>query len=325
MRVKSGTPEGSIISPLFFALFVNEFPLMIKNSCLMFADDIKIFSEIVCHDDTSRLQNDLTVLSEWSKTWRLKLNASKCQTFTITLRRDPIVSIYCIDNTSLNKVDKIRDLGVTFDSTLTFCKHIDIVVSKANRIMGIIMRSMQTGYKRGNFNWKPILTAYYGNVRSILEYCCVIWGGAAKSNLDRLDKIQHRFLHWLYCYVWRRGLPFITDYHDLLQCFGVTRLENRRQQYDIMFVTKLYNGYSDCSLLLAQFPLYVAPRSTRRTERTRGIMNVPFARVEAVKRSLFVRAPMHLNQMMFKRNDIDLFHDPLGQSRKKIISYIKEL
>ena len=92
-----------------------------------------------------------------------------------------------------------------------------------------------------------------------------------------------------------------------------------------MFVTKLYNGYTDCSLLLAQFPLYVAPKTTRRTERTRGIINVPFARVEAIRRSLFVRAPTHLNHIMFVRDDIDLFHDSLGQSRKKVISYIKEL
>ena len=92
-----------------------------------------------------------------------------------------------------------------------------------------------------------------------------------------------------------------------------------------MFVTKLYSGYSDCSLLLAQFPLYVAPKPTRKTEKTRGIIHVPFARVDAVKRSLFVRAPMHLNHMLFKRDDVDLFHDSLGQSRKKIRSYIKEL
>ena len=255
-NVISGTPEGSVISPLLFALFVNDFPLMVQTKCLMFADDIKLFREVACHSDTMLLQEDLTVLSEWSNTWKLKLNVDKCKSLTITLRHDPIVCRYSIDATYLDKVEQIRDLGVVLDSRLTFSKHIDGIVSKANRIMGVIMRAMQTGSRMGTFNWKSVLTAYYGNVKAILEYCCVVWGGAAKSHLDRLEKVQFRFLHWLYCYVLRIGLPVLTDYNTLLRCFGVTRLESRRHQYDIMFVARVHNGHIDSSLLLLSlFPL----------------------------------------------------------------------
>ena len=78
-------------------------------------------------------------------------------------------------------VESIRDLGVILDRRLTFSYHTDAVVSKANKIMGILMRSVQTGLKMGTFHWKPILTAYYGSVRALLENCRVIWGGAAKT------------------------------------------------------------------------------------------------------------------------------------------------
>ena len=268
--VTSGTPEGSLISPLLFALFVNDFPSQIQNRCLMFADDIKLYSEITNHSDTVCLQNDLTKLHDWSRTWHLKLNPGKCKSFCITLRRNPIIKHYVIGNTRLENVETIRDLGVILDRKLTFSHHIDTMVSKANKIMGIIMRSMQTGHKLGTFNWKSILTAYYGNVRAILEYCCVIWGGAANTHLNRIERVQHRFLQWLHFYSHDQIAPLSVDYSDLLHTFGVTSLESRRQQYDIMFVGKIYKSSIDSTALLDSFPLYAAPRPTRGTERTRG-------------------------------------------------------
>ena len=323
--VTSGTPEGSLISPLLFALFVNDFPSQIQNRCLMFADDIKLYSEITNHSDTVCLQNDLTKLHDWSRTWHLKLNPGKCKSFCITLRRNPIIQHYVIGNTRLENVETIRDLGVILDRKLTFSHHIDTMVSKANKIMGIIMRSMQTGHKLGTFNWKSILTAYYGNVRAILEYCCVIWGGAANTHLNRIERVQHRFLQWLHFYSQDQIAPLSVDYSDLLHTFGVTSLESRRQQYDIMFVGKIYKSSIDSTALLDSFPLYAAPRPTRGTERTRGVMNVPFARVDTVRRSLFVRAPTHVNDCVFHCQDVDMFHDSLREFRAKVSAYIKQL
>jgi len=291
----------------------------------MFADDIKLYSEISELSDTIHLQNDLTKLYNWSKTWKLKLNPGKCKSFSVTLKRYPVVQHYAIGDTCLETVETIRDLGVILDRRLTFCFHIGTIVSKANQIMGVIMRSMQSGCKVGTFDWKPILTAYYGNVRAILEYCCVIWGGAARTHLDRIERVQHRFLQWLYCYAHCNTAPLSIDYPDLLRAFDVTCLESRRQQYDIMFVCKVYKGHIDSSALLNCFPLYAAPKTTRITERTRGVMNVPFARVETVKRGIFVRTPSHVNELMFKCKDVDMFSDSLREFRAKVLAYIKQL
>ena len=161
------------------------------------------------------------------------------------------------------------------DSRLPFSHHIDTVVTKANRMSGLIMRSMQTSCHRRTFYWKPILTAYYANVRTILEYCCVIWGGAARVHLDRLERVQYRFLRWLHYYVHRRTITTRADnpdYSELLQRFDVTCLENRRKQYDIMFVSKVYHRKIDSSELLTCFPLYVTPIARRLTENSRGLM-----------------------------------------------------
>ena len=164
-------------------------------------------------------------------------------------------------------------------------------------MLGILMRSMQTGCKVGTFNWKSILTAYYGNVRSIVEYCCVIWVGTARTHLDRIERVQHRFLQWLQYDVYAEAVPMSIGYPRLLHSFDVTCSESRRHQDDILFVGKVCKGKIYSSELLNNFPLYAAPRSTRMTERTRGIMAVPFARVDTIKRSLFVRAPIRVNEL----------------------------
>lgn len=327
-NVISGTPEGSLISPLLFALFVNDFPSLIHTKCLMFADDIKLYSEITELNDTICLQNDLSRLHTWSKTWKLKLNPDKCKSFSITLRRHPIVNCYTIGNTRLQSVETIRDLGVILDTRLTFCHHVDAAVSKANRFTGIIMRSMQTTRKKVSFSWKPILTAYYGNVRAILEYCCVIWGGAAAVHFDKIERAQYRFLRWLYYYVNRQDMTLVTDfpdYSDLLHRFSVTRLDNRRRQYDIMFVSKVFHGKFDSSELLECFPLHVAPKLIRMTEQARGVMHVKYARVDTIKRGMFVRAPSHINDFLFKCSDVDMFHDTLREFRGKLTAYVKQM
>ena len=117
-------------------------------------------------------------------------------------------------------------------------------------------------------------------------------------------------------------VPPPLDYPDLLRTFDVTCLESRRKQYDILFAKKLYSGHIDCPSLLDCFPLYVPPKSTRKTPRSRGIMNVPFARVDTVKRSLFVRAPMSINGLMFEWNEVDMFGDSQREFRAKVSSYV---
>ena len=84
--VLSGTPEGGHISPLLFALYVNDLPTVISTNCLLFADDLKLFHEIRSDEDVHALQQDLDAVTRWAADWKLKLNASKCKSFNITLK-----------------------------------------------------------------------------------------------------------------------------------------------------------------------------------------------------------------------------------------------
>ena len=95
----------------------------------------------------------------------------------------------------------------------------------------------------------------------------------------------------------------------MLERFDVTCLENSRKQHDIMFVSKLYHRKIDSSELLTCFPLYVTPIARKLTESSRGLMYISFARVDTIKRGLFVRAPVHVNDFLFNCNNADMFHD----------------
>ena len=94
--VTSGVPEGALLAPLIFSIFINDLPSVIQSGCLLYADDVKIFRKITCPSDQRLLQDDLNRLSEWSVKWGLTLNPTKCKAFTMTLRRAPVQTYYFI-------------------------------------------------------------------------------------------------------------------------------------------------------------------------------------------------------------------------------------
>ena len=150
--VTSGVPEGSLLAPLLFALFINDLPMAVKSSqCIMYADDVKLYRRVRTTSDCEQLQSDLDNLSRWSADWRLRLNPSKCRAFTSSLKTFPVQHAYSIDGSVLERVSEVRDLGVIIDTKLTFSSHINQTISKANRALGVLIRSFQTSLPRQKF------------------------------------------------------------------------------------------------------------------------------------------------------------------------------
>ena len=224
--VTSGVPEGSLLAPLLFSMFINDLPSYMESGCLLYADDVKIFRKITSPADGLLLQRDLSLLSAWSVRWGLTLNPAKCKSFTMTLRRAPVQTKYFINSTELDHVSKIRDLGVTLDSKLTFASHVSDIVSRANRALGLLTRSFQVGTSTSKFNRSAVLAAYFANVRSILEYCSVVWAGAASSHTVRVDRVQHKFLIWLLTHT-SSGQANSLSYGSLLLHFKIPSLTSR--------------------------------------------------------------------------------------------------
>ena len=315
--VTSGVPEGSLLAPLLFSMFINDLPKNIESGCLLYADDVKIFRKITSPADGQSLQRDLSQQSAWSVSWGLTLNPSKCKSFTMTLRRAPVQTKYFIAGTELEHVDAIRDLGVTIDCKLTFARHVSDIVRRANRALGLLIRSFQVGTSRAKFNRGAVLAAYFANVRSILEYSSVVWAGAAKSHTVRVDRVQHKFLIWLLAHT-SSGQATSLSYQSLLLHFGLASLSQRRVQHDLLFLSSILRGRVDASTLLRSFPLHVPPRSTR----TVALFTVPRARVRTVESGMFCRIPKAMNAFLVSCTSADIFHDRLAVFRAQVLRYI---
>ena len=320
--VTSGTPEGSLLSPLFFALYINDLPGAVHADCVMFADDVKLYRRVDQRSDTAHLQADLDRLHCWSKSWGLTLNPVKCKVLTLSLRRSPVIGTYLIDGTAIERVSVMRDLGVLLDEKLTFGPHIDSIVLKANKSLGLLMRSFQTG-KNGRslrdlscIDRKAIVSTYCSNVRSVLEYCSVIWGGAAEVYMKRVERMQHNFLMWLCGRCRLSGVSL--EYVELLRYFGMTSLAARRAQHDLMFMRNIQNQSVDSSFLLGCFPLAVPVRALR----SRTLFHVPYARVGTVKSGMFCRLPRASNAFLDKCRDVDVWEYSAGQYKRSVLAYV---
>ena len=143
--VLSGIPQGSVLGPILFIIFINDLPDVVDTCVKIFADDTKIFNYIRIQSDCEKLQRDLDNLSEWSDKWQLRFNVSKCGVMHYGHQQND--STYSMSENNVRRELKVlteeKDLGVNFDPSLTFSKHVSMVASKANRTVGVIRRTFK--------------------------------------------------------------------------------------------------------------------------------------------------------------------------------------
>ena len=142
--VLSGIPQGSILGPLLFIIYINDLVEACNNGSTIFlyADDAKIFKHILTETDKIALQKDLDSACTWTERWLLKLNVNKCK-FVSYGRNYDYQANYTLHDTNLERLENFKDLGVLFDSKLKFGEHIQEKINKAYNILGVIKRNFK--------------------------------------------------------------------------------------------------------------------------------------------------------------------------------------
>ena len=220
----------------------------------------------------------------------------------------------------IDRVSVMRDLGVLLDEKLTFADQVDGVVRRANRALGLLIRSFHTGKHGRTFDEamsKTIIGTFCANVRSILEFCSVIWGGAAATHMHRVETVQHKFLMWLCARCRLQNVPL--HYEQLFEYFGMCKLVARREQHDLMFIRNVHRQVIDSAFLLEKFPLAVPTRMLR----SQNVFHVSHARVNTIKNGLFSRVPRLCNALVDANRDVDLWRFGQVEYRKRVVAFVR--
>lgn len=306
LPVTSGVPQGSILGPLLFLIFINDMPNVIskETSLPLFADDSKCFRVILGSDDGVKLQDDLNKLFQWSCIWGMDFNAKKCKVLRVARIRSIDDRDYYLGGIKLDRVDVEKDLGILVSNNLSWNNHVDVISSKAQKMLNVLYRTCKD---INDIRTKKLL--YIAWVRSRLEYASVVWSPHTKRNINNLEQVQ------------RRATRFILgrDYseYERLSKLNLLPLEYRREINDLVFFFKCLKNV--CKLNILD---YVSFRSC--TKPLRNVdhltLDVPFSRTDVFKNSFFVRIcylwndlPLGIRESntlsIFRKNLIAFYYD----------------
>ena len=302
-EVMSGVPQGSVIGPLLFVLYINDLPEIVKAEVYLFADDTKIYCKIL-DDGSSTLQEDLIRLQEWSDIWLLKFHPDKCKVLKVhkgNKANERKYNMKKIDNENevkeLEQVETEKDLGIITDEKLTFEEHIQTKVNKATKVMGLIRRSFMT------LDVEMFRKLFTAMVRPHLEYGQAVWSPIKKKDIVSIENVQRRA---------SKMIPRLKnlEYPDRLRKLNLPTLVYRRHRGDMIELYKIMNGLYDRE---------VAPQPSRREGITRGHSMKIYkerARTRLRQNQLMIRAVdawNHLPENVVTAPSLDSFKNRLDK------------
>ena len=247
--VPSGVPQGSVLGPVLFLLYINDITDHIQSTMRLFADDSIVYREIKNTRDHALLQQDLISLCEWAETWQLNFNISKCYHLGVTNKVVPFSCNYLMNDIVITKSASTKYLGVTISHNLNWNQHCDNVCSKANSMLGLLRRVLS------DCSVDVKCKAYTTLVRPQLEYACSVWNPFTKRNVHQIELVQHRAARFVF-----RDYSNFTHVTPMLKQLGWDTLEQRRLSHQLSMFYKIQQGLVGISLPPEVCPLTRASR-----------------------------------------------------------------
>jgi hypothetical protein len=190
--ITSGVPSGSVLGPLLFLIFINDFGANLFCDSYLFADDSSLFKQFKANGALqviAKVNDDLLKLISWASDWRLKFNTSKTvlMIFTPSARNIALnpISIQ-FDGILISPSIEHKHLGMTLTPTLSWTRHIDLLVNKSNKKIGLLRRQSR---------WLSPLqkqTVYLNFIRPAIEYGSTLYDGCSAFDANRIEKSKEK-------------------------------------------------------------------------------------------------------------------------------------
>ena len=230
--VTSGVPQGSVLGPALFLVYINDLPVRVKSIPRLFADDCILYRTIKTQEDADLLQQDLDALQKWESDWAMEFAPDKCKLLRITRKqtRNIIHSSYNIHGTDLELVEEAKYLGVMLDKKLNFNTHISNTIKKCDATRAFLQRNLH------GCSIEVKAASYKTFVRPIAEYAAPVWDPHLRSATaaDNLEAMQHRAARFV-CNDWRRSSSITA----MLQRLQWETLQARRSQIKLAMLQKI--------------------------------------------------------------------------------------
>lgn len=225
--VVSGVPQGSVLGPTLFLIYINDLLEIIKSPCLAYADDVKLWREIETEDDPDILQRDLDNVASWARRSKLPINVEKCA--YLHIGNCTTVNAYHLSGRLIKISEQEKDLGIIVSNTLKTAAHTDRVCKSARGMLNAIRRSF------GKLTPKAFVALYSTHVRPRLEYGGVAAYPCTNKEIHQIEQVQRAATRLV---AGTRNL----NYEQRLKLLNLFPQTYRRARGDLITIRRILRG-----------------------------------------------------------------------------------
>ena len=184
-KLKAGVPQGSVLGPLLFLIYINDIVNVVQNNIRLFADDTALFITVDNPEEAAQsMNNDLNKIQEWADKWLVSFNAQKTKAITVSNRNTIDHPPLYFNNILIEEVQNHKHLGIIINKNLNWHNHVEYITTKALKRLDVLYRC------RYKLDRKSLEVLYFTYIRPLLEYGDVLFSDCDQLSMNKIEKVE---------------------------------------------------------------------------------------------------------------------------------------